>query len=412
MNQRNVLGSVRARSEGPPTAPGRGRALSPEVRWLLACVRTLGREEAPPAPPAALDWHGWLAIAEAEGLAPALGFIFKDRAPAAMPATVRERLRQLLANGTAGQLVLTRELDRLLGALARAGVPAIPLKGPALAEMLYPHPLLRPCSDLDLLIRREALVTVDGLLQALGYRRLADAHSWSFDVAYDRATVYEGPAGVHVDLHWSLLSDPRYAWNEAEGFRVWDRAIKVQVAGETALGLCPEDLLLYLAVHLGVHHGLAGVLWYWDLAWLIDRYADKLDWETVIARAGRWRVRTALSFALLGCERFFGVSAPGVVMSRLGARGPRAAALRWLLLHLEADRLRRLEHVIALLLVDRARDLIGPLTGIFVPSPAWLRARYEGHSLPGAYLAHYRRMGGLAARMKDALAFGRRPAAR
>ncbi|HET9491785.1 MAG TPA: hypothetical protein VFR64_18795 [Methylomirabilota bacterium] len=34
--------------------------------------------------------------------------------------------------------------------------------------------------------------------------RLADAHSWSFDLAYDRATLYAGPGGVHVDLHWSL----------------------------------------------------------------------------------------------------------------------------------------------------------------------------------------------------------------
>ncbi|PYM78151.1 MAG: hypothetical protein DME13_29510, partial [Candidatus Rokuibacteriota bacterium] len=87
----------------------------------------------------------------------------------------------------------------------------IPLKGPVLAEMLYARPALRPCSDLDLLIRREHLERVDELLRRLAYRRMADAHSFRFDVAYDHATLYASPSGVHVDLDWSMLSEPRYA---------------------------------------------------------------------------------------------------------------------------------------------------------------------------------------------------------
>lgn len=311
-----------------------------------------------------------------------------------VPRDVRAALGRALADALAGQLRLGHALGRLLRLFDREHVPVIPLKGLALAETLYPDPVLRPSRDVDLLVRPESVLAVDGLLRGLGYRRLADAHSWRFDLAYDRATLYVGPGGVHVDLHWSLLSDPRYVWNEREGLQVWDRAIRVRVAGEEALSPCPEDLLLYLAVHLAVHHGLAGLLWYWDLALLLNQRADTLDWDVVVARASRWRVRTALYFALLGCQRFFDVSAPGPVMTRLGPRGPRATTLRWLVLHHGADRLQRLEHLIALLLVDRARDLIAPLASVLFPSPAWLRARYEGASasLLGHYLAHYRRM--------------------
>src|ERR687888_296399 len=71
-------------------------------------------------------------------------------------------------------------------------------------------PAVRPCTDLDLLIHRDAVLTVDALLQRLGYRRMADEHSWDFDVGFDCATVYASSRGVHVDLHWSLLSDPRF----------------------------------------------------------------------------------------------------------------------------------------------------------------------------------------------------------
>jgi hypothetical protein len=323
-----------------------------------------------------------------------------------MPGAVRERLNRQWAESRARQLILSRELAGLLRHFEAAGLPVLPLKGPALGETLYPHPALRPSGDLDLLIRPETLLSVDHFLQSLGYRRLADAHSWDFDMAYDRETVYAGPAGVHVDLHWGLLSEPRYSWNEREGLGVWDRAIRIRVAGEETLGLCPEDLLLYLALHLAVHHGLAGLLWYWDLFLVIDRWGDTLDWETVGERASRWRVRTALYFALLGVELFFGTAAPAGVMARVKPRGPRAAAVAWLLRHRETQRRVQLEHVIALLLVDRGRDLLPPLRHALCPPPAWVRARYAGagSSLLAQYLAHYRRAGEVIGEAKHGLA--------
>ena len=44
----------------------------------------------------------------------------------------------------------------------------IPLKGPALAEALYPDPGLRPFTDLDLLVRREDAARAVALLGEVG----------------------------------------------------------------------------------------------------------------------------------------------------------------------------------------------------------------------------------------------------
>ena len=369
--------------------------MNPETRWILACIRPLSGQDALALPVNSLDWNLLLASAEAESLAPALGFAFKAKAPEAMPAAIRERLSRCLADSRARHLVLSRELAGLLRRFQGESIPVIPLKGPVLAETLYPDPALRPFSDLDLLIRPETLLPVDALLRDLGYYRMADAHSWNFDITYDRATLYEGPSGIRVDLHWGLLSDPRYSWNEREGLTVWDRAIRIRVAGEAAMALCAEDLLLYLALHLAVHHGLAGLLWYWDLCLGLDRWGDTLNWEAVVARASRWRVQAALYFALLGLDICFGASAPAWVMARVRPGGPRAAAIGWLLRHREAQRRPQLEHLIALLLVDRSRDLLPPLRHALCPAPAWVRARYTGagSSLFAHYLAHYRRAG-------------------
>jgi hypothetical protein len=378
--------------------------MSPEVRWILACVRSLHRQTPPPRPVAPVDWEVVLAVAEAEGVGPALGFACNAGVPEAMPGAVRARLRRRLADSTAGHLVLLQELGRLLEGFRVGGVPVISLKGPVLGEMLYPRPALRPASDLDLLIRPEARLAVDDVLRELGYRRRPDEHSWAFDMAHDRATCYDSPCGVRVDLHWALLSEPRYVWNEAQSLEVWDRAIKIRVAGETVSVLCPEDLVVYLALHLAVHHGLAGLLWYWDLSLCIERWGATLDWQAVLARAMRWRVRAALYFALLELEACFGVSAPAGLMGQLRPRGPRAAAMRWVLRR-DAQRRVRLEHLITLLLVDRARDLVRPLRRAACPAPNWVQARYvdAGSSLVGRYLAHYRRLGAVTRRATGGL---------
>src|SRR2546425_4894857 len=46
------------------------------------------------------------------------------------------------------------------------------------------------------------------------YTTLFRSHSFQFDIAFDRATLYEAPSGIHVYLHWGLVSDPRYSWDE------------------------------------------------------------------------------------------------------------------------------------------------------------------------------------------------------
>ena len=319
---------------------------------------------------------------------------------------VRARLHQWLVDGTARHLLLSRELARLLERFDGERLAVIPLKGPALAEALYPDPALRPCSDLDLFIRRETLEHVDSLLLGLGYRRRPDAHSFQFDLGFDRATLYEAPSGIRVDLHWGLVSDPRYSWEERESLKVWDRTVPVRVAGQHARGLGPEDLLLYLALHLAVHHALAGLLWYYDLFLILEGRAGALDWEALVERASRWRTRSALYFALLALEMLFGSHVPPRVMARIEPRGPRAALMKWLLRHRTPRQLRDLEHLVTLLLVDRWHDLPGTLRRALFPAPEWLRARYAdlgSASRFGYYVAHYRRLGKIVTRTKDRL---------
>ena len=373
-------------------------ALPPAARgWVLACLRAIGAQAVPPVPPAGLPWQAVLDAAEAQDLIPALASAVAALPGPTVPAGIRGRLARGAAAAGTRHLVMTAELGRVLRRCRAERLDVIVLKGPALAETVYPTPVLRPFSDLDLLVRPADRLRMDAVLRDLGHRRVADEHSWEFDVAWDGATVYETPAGVRVDLHWMLITEPRFACGQDAQQAVWQRAAPLAVAGEAALGLHHEDLLLHLATHLAVHHTLVGLLRGWDIALLLDRCGDALDWDAVLARAAAWRVRQALFFVLRGVRATFGAPVPTAVLAALRPRSPRAVLLAALLGTLDAGRLARLEHLVPLLLVDRGRDLAGALRRVLCPPTDWLRARYgrTTGSRPTLYLAHVRRLSGV-----------------
>jgi hypothetical protein len=365
--------------------------MTPATAWLCGYLAALTADADPPTSPP-IDWDALAAVAEAERLVPALAFGFARHPDATVPGAVAARLAARFNVAVARHVVMSRDLATVLRALDEAAIPTIVLKGAYLGETVYPHPALRPMSDIDVLVRHGDRLRMDEVLRGLGYRRGTDAHSWAFDVTYDAATFYDGPGGARLDVHWRLLNDPRFGWRPAAAEAVWDRAVPVKLAGARALALCPEDLVLTLAAHLAVHHGLSGLLWYWDLRLVLDRWAATLDWRELMELAERWRVRRALSVVLRRLGDFFPVpDAVDSLATRIAPRGPRTMAARWLVTH-GRGRTRGFEHWLPLLLTDRPLDLLRVLGPAICPSPAWVRARYGVASLRRAYGAHAARM--------------------
>jgi hypothetical protein len=72
-----------------------------------------------------------------------------------MPAEWLARLRMQYMMNAARNMKMTAELLRILDALKEAGIKAMPLKGPVLAQQLYGDVALRQFSDLDILVARE-----------------------------------------------------------------------------------------------------------------------------------------------------------------------------------------------------------------------------------------------------------------
>src|SRR5690606_24563649 len=68
---------------------------------------------------------------------------------------------------------LVGELRRVTSLLAAAGIPALPLKGPLLAQLLWDDPRLRRCRDLDVLVPAARIPAATAALETAGYRLVA-----------------------------------------------------------------------------------------------------------------------------------------------------------------------------------------------------------------------------------------------
>jgi hypothetical protein len=206
--------------------------------------------------------------------------------------TPRE-LQSALDASTRRALRLTAELFEVLEALDQAGVEAMPFKGPALAWELYDSPALRPCCDLDVLIRRESVGKAIAAAEAAGYRSEFRTDARLYEPYRHYALERDG---CILELHWGLMAGGHaYSGDPASLFR---RARQVSVGGRTVRALAVEDLLPYLCLHAGKHRWEL-LKWVVDIERLLKLHSGSIDWERMWRAARRGGYRQALSVGLL-----------------------------------------------------------------------------------------------------------------
>lgn len=265
-------------------------------------------------------------------------------------------------------------------ALRQAGIETITLKGIVLAHTVYPEPGLRPMADIDLLVRPADRLRAIAALARIGYRtpgpeaeRLGESRCFA-ELVRD---------GVPLDLHWDIARYLRFdgvVRVDHEG--LWSRARPLDLAEGQSLALCPEDMLLHLALHLTLGSDFARVLWYADIDALLRRHAAALDWRRVVDEARRWRIGAVLDWTLGVVRASFRTPLPAGLAARLApGRLRRAAVLACIdsswppSLGSSLDEARM--YPAQTLLMDRGVDTLRVLARTFFPSGTWLRLHYS-----------------------------------
>jgi len=167
-------------------------------------------------------------------------------------------------------LVLRRQGEEILQALARQSIPAIPLKGPDFADRLYPTPSLRIFTDIDLLIPRDKIPATNSIMKMMGYRpKIAKRkHSDIYgQTAWRRDSKSEGT----VEIHWNLVNSP--AVRRAVSVRFED----IQLGRSIPQRPTAAALLLIAAVHAASSHAFDRLLLLYDIRQICRGAAGPVD---------------------------------------------------------------------------------------------------------------------------------------
>jgi hypothetical protein len=258
-------------------------AVSPEAPGSLAAVARRA-----PLGPEGVGWAQLFEVATEHGVRGVLVDALEG-VGALPPAVARRELR-----GRALDALLcdahVSALAGVLQALARAGVRATSLKGPALAERLYSRPDARPSSDFDLLVAPTDLEAATRGLSPLGYAVERGAAGRYYREHHHHVHLEHARLPV-VELHFRAY---RGFGGALAGAPLLARAVRHEGPRCTTWVLAPEDELLYLAVHAAGHR-YERLVWLYDLKLFVAAHGARLDWDLVARRAEATGLSAVLS---------------------------------------------------------------------------------------------------------------------
>jgi hypothetical protein len=239
-----------------------------------------------------------------------------------VPEAVLTPLRAASQQAARFNLALVKELKTILAALNNAAIPVIVLKGAYLAQAVYPQLHLRQMRDIDLLVPQERVLEAYAIIEDLGYGSLYGTITLGpLEEGHHLTPLRKAPGLPLVELHWTLCNaDEAGNFNLAE---LWQRARPITLAGEPALALAPEDLILHLCHHAAYHHqfdmGLRGLI---DITRVVERFGTQLNWGALQRTAEAWGWQRGVYLTLALTQALFDLSLPAPIAQAIQAVVP------------------------------------------------------------------------------------------
>jgi hypothetical protein len=294
-----------------PPAHSAKLAFSPELELVIACCSftdsQLLAQEISARLKDRLDWQCVLRLAEHHNVMPRMYQKLREFSRLAASGVVDE-LRTNYELNIHRSLKFVAELFRILDCLQAHSIPAIPLKGPALAETAYGDVAARWYSDLDVLVPPKDVWRAKEALQKIGYvpaLQLSNAAEHAY-LATGYEYSFDGPAGRNLlEIQWGIL--PRIYAIDIDCRELFERSTMVTVSNRAVQALSAEDLVLVLCVHAAKHAWMR-LCWLCDIAAVLQTLS--LDWNVVEQRAKDLGIVRMVGVSLMLTQRLLDASVP------------------------------------------------------------------------------------------------------
>jgi hypothetical protein len=296
--------------------------LTVETLLVLACVRRdLDAERIQDLVKRGPDWHAVLRGVERCSLAPLVYTSLRQAdATGQVPDAVAERLRHMYRRQTVHWIDQREVLRETLQRFSEASLPAIVLKGAALATLVYASPTLRPTRQVDLLVRQSDAARVEALLKSMR-DAIASRAAAGVGAGADRypGLEYRRLKRIRLlDVRTQILPEDRPPTVHIPIENFWERARPAQIESVAALVFSPEDLLLHIALDLAFAGRFAGhARTLCDIGQACGRFGDAIDWSQVVAGARLCQTVKPLYYALRWARELVGAQVPYQVLAEL-----------------------------------------------------------------------------------------------
>ena len=264
-------------------------------RLLIA----LADPESKSVPPALSAERAQLLLSQAErhGVLPAV--LRKLRPVLASPELlpVRDAFAGRFSAGVAFNMQLRAEAKRLITALRAANQPALLIKGQDFADHIYPDPLLRPTSDIDLIVPVQNLAEVEAIVAVQGFELLPDQRE---DEQLERKWIHSSHRRLMLEIQGNLVHAPGLRSKLSLGFA------ELCPNGDPAEAARPSARLAIAGVHAASSHHfelLRLVVDVLQAARHLRGAAEEQALEDLVRRSG---TRLALVTALDLAARLYG----------------------------------------------------------------------------------------------------------
>jgi len=206
-----------------------------------------------------------------------------------------------------------KDFSKLLPGFAREGIPVLLLKGSAMLHTVYDDPGVRRACDIDLLVGDEDVPRAAAVLLEAGYcspgwERVAGEWIPGRDL---HPPMFWNIQGTVVEFHTHIIRPRKGSVFDVKTF--WDRAREVEFGAEVVKVPSPEDMLLHQCLHVGfVHIYFSSALRdLRDIAELLTRHKDELDWDYLGQLVRRADLEDYLYYPVYLASRLFNCTLDG-----------------------------------------------------------------------------------------------------
>jgi len=238
-----------------------------------------------------------------------------------------EELRPFYLSNVARSMVQEHVEKEVISLLTKEGIPAVVIKGNALAREVYGDVNCRSSCDVDILVRRSDVFRVAEILEDAGYQRGGKDKDLPLSYCVYRlhhAGYVHPKSGLLIEVHWNFGFPFLFRLSSEE---IWREGVSI-ISGKTRLS--PEMTIIGLLIHYHSHSFNALKILV-DILWALYRYRDAVDWKSFVTRLQKIGLIKTAQITLAQMENLWGDTldheAPPCLLGReigkMGRRKPK-----------------------------------------------------------------------------------------